>query len=281
MLRLGYVYPSGKLLRSSKNKLSAKKAISIGRENALSIADALEWNNEHGIKILKIPFETLPICSAPISWEEELDVEQQVIGNFISEHQMRLFMQPPPGASLSSPDPDVRKRAKESLTHAAATLNFFSTQTDSKIITTVGKVHKRRRETSKRFLASFRELEPQVQERAVVKNDALHWSFYEVFGLAGKLEIPVAFNYTAFLQNRFTELSAEDTVKISSMSWKKKDGAQKIYYSETLSGQKKKNNLSKNAFLKFYTELKDNPADIIIDSDAGGRAVLKAQQYIN
>jgi len=280
MLRFGYVYPMGKLKKPSRQKISNSRLIATGRENLLRIADALEWNNKHNIKVFRIPFETIPFNSNTTSWKKELDVECEVLGGYIRKKRTRLFIRLPPTCSISSEDPAATKMGIAALEHSAAILNLLNAGTDSKIIAHIGRIPKRRRETAKRFIHSFSRLSQKARSRLVIENDAIHWSFYDALGLAGKLNIPIAFNYPAFLQNRFTELSPEETIRMNAMSWKKKDGPQKIYYSETIRGEKRKNSISKKPFLRFYGGMQKLKADVILNSESGGRSVLKAQEYL-
>ena len=279
MLRFGYVYPVGKLLKPSRRKCSDSKLVETGRENLLRIADALEWNHQHGIRLFRIPFETIPFSPNSSCWKKELDVEGEVLGNYIRKKRMRLFIRLPSTCPISSPDPAATKRGIAALEHSAAILGLLNAGTDSKIIAQIGRIHAKRKETAKRFINSVSRLSEDARKRLVVENDSVHWSFYDAFGLAGKLHLPIVFNYAAFMQNHFTELSAADTIKVNAMSWKKEDGPQKIYYSETVRGEKRKSSISKKAFLKFYGGIKGLNADIIINTEGGGRAVLKAQEY--
>lgn len=252
----------------------------MGRENLLRIADALEWNEEHGIRLFRIPFETIPFALHPGSWKKHLEIEGEAIGEFVRKKRMRIFMPLPPTCSISSPDAATLKRSLAYIEHCASLLDFLKADSTSKIIANIGKVHTRRKETAKRFIAAFSRFSPFAQGRIAVENDSIHWSFYDAFGLAGKLNIPIVFNYAAFMQNHFTELSPADTLKIGAMSWKRKDGPQKIRYSENMPGKKGKGSISRRPFLKFYGEIQGMKADVILDTGQGERSVLKAHEYI-
>ncbi len=280
MLRFGYAYPAGKLIKPSRGRVSESKLIETGRENLFRIADALEWNEGHKIKVFRIPFETIPFTSNSISWKKDLDVEGEVLGDYIRKKRMRLFIRLPSACSISSHDPAANKRGLAATEHAAAILELLNTGADSKAIAQIGRIRNRRRETAKRFINSFSKLSEEAKKHLVVENDATHWSFYDTFGLAGKLNIPIVFNYSAFMQNHFTELSPADTIRMNAMSWKQKDGAQKIHYSETVRGEKRKSSISKKPFLKFYEGVQKLKADVIINTEGGGRSALKAQEYI-
>jgi len=282
MIRLGYVYPAGKLLKSPRRKLTDKKLIESGRENLLRIADALEWNAEHEIKLFRIPLNAIPFDpkNTPKTWKRALDVEGEIIGNFIRKNRMRIFMHTSPQHYLSSQDPANLKQSIGEIEHCSATLDLLGLGSSAKIITNIGRIPKRRKATAKRFISNFSKLSPRIQKRIVVENDDLHWSFYDAFGVAGKLHIPIVFNYPAFIRNKFTDLSPHDIIKVAAISWEKDDGRQKVHYSENVRGQKRKGTISKRAFLKFHEEIQGLKADVVLHTEEGGRSVLKAQELM-
>ena len=279
MIRLGYAYPGKKLLSPQKQKACPESIIEAGRQNLLRIADALEWNHGNGIRTFRIPFETIPF-SPSCPWAEHLDVEKEIIGGFVRRKRARLFMRAPPGCSLSSPNRAALSHSLSCVAHCAATLDLLRADSSSRIVLNIGKVHSRRKETAKRFISAFSRLPAQARERIALENDSLYWSFYDVFGLAGKLSLPVVFNYSAFMQNHFTELSPAETIKVGAISWGKRDGPQKICYSESARGRKMKKTLSKKTFQRFYAEVSGLRADIILDTGQGRRSVLRAREYL-
>lgn len=282
MIRLGYVYPVGKLLKFPKRKLTEEKLIDSGRENLLRIADALEWNAEHEIKLFRIPLDSIPFSpkNTSKSWKKKLDVEGEVIGKFIRKNRMRIFMHTSPQYYLSAQDPANLKQSIAEIEHCSATLDLLGLGSSAKIITNIGRIPKRRKNTARRFISNFSKLSSHAQERIVVENDDLHWSFYDAFGVAGKLHIPIVFNYPAFLKNKFTDLSPQDIIKVAAISWEKEDGRQKVHYSENVRGQKKKGTISKRVFRKFHQEILGLRVDVVLQTEEGGRSVLKAQEIM-
>ncbi len=283
MIRLGYVYPAGKLLKPPKRKLTDEKLIESGRENLLRIADALEWNAKHEIRLFRIPLDSIPFSPKNTlkSWKKKLDVEGEVIGKFIRKNRMRIFMHTSPQYYLSAQDPANLKQSIAEIEHCSATLDLLGLGASAKIITNIGRIPKRRKNTARRFISNFSKLSSHAQERIVVENDDLHWSFYDAFGVAGKLHIPIVFNYPAFLKNKFTDLSPQDIINVAAISWEKDDGRQKVHYSENVRGQKKKCTISKRTFRKFHEEILGLKVDVVLHSEEGGRSVLKAQEIIN
>ncbi|MBD3398360.1 hypothetical protein GF412_04045 [Candidatus Micrarchaeota archaeon] len=283
MIRIGYVYPAGKLLKLPRKKLSQKRLLEDGAENLLRIADALEWNAERQVRLFRIPMETIPFSPrfSPASWQKPLSVEGEVIGSHVRKNRMRIFMHTNPQYCLGSPDPATLKRAVAGIEHCSALLDLLGLGHSAKIITNIGKIHKRRKETAKRFISNFSRLSEPARKRLVVENDDLYWSFYDAFGVAGKLHLPIVFNYPAFLRNSFTELSPNDIIKVAAISWEKEDGRQKVHYSENVRGKKKKNTISKKAFRKFYSEMHGLNADIMLHTEEGGRSVLKARELVD
>jgi UV DNA damage endonuclease len=283
MVRIGYVYPAGKLIKLPQRKLSSEKLSGCGAENLLGIADALEWNSWHGIKLFRMPLDTVPFSPkvSPECWKESLSVEGRVIGDYIRKNQMRIFMHTSPAYCLGSPDPIHLKKAIAEIEHCSALLDLLGLSPSAKIIANIGKFSKRRRDAAKRFISNFSRLSKKAQGRLAVENDDLYWPFYDAFGVAGKLHLPVVFNYPAFLRNRFTELSPQDILNVAAISWKKEDGRQKVHYSENVRGKKKKNTISKKAFRKFYGEVRGLDADIMLHTEEGGRSVLKARELMD
>ncbi|MBD3389377.1 hypothetical protein GF415_00265 [Candidatus Micrarchaeota archaeon] len=275
-MKIGYAYPEKKLLKKQGNRLSPKKIVRMGRENILRLGDSLEWNRENGISVFRIPLDTIPFtgpATSPEIWKPELDVEGQVVGEEL--HGMRVFMRTTPQYSMGSPDKGLARRSMAEIEHCAATMELLRLGKSSKIITNIGRVAGRRKDTARRFISNFRRLSGFAKERLVVENDRQHWAFYDAFGVAGKLKIPIVFNYPAFLKKQFTELSARDIISVASISWRKEDGPQKVHYSEFSKGKKRKT-VTKKEFSKFYAEVDGMKVDIVLDTEEGRRSVLKA-----
>ncbi len=275
-MKFGYAYPEKKLLKKQGSRLSQKKIVSTGRENILRLGDSLEWNREHGISVLRIPVDTIPFAGpniSPEAWKPELDVEGGVVGKEL--RGMRMFMRTTPQYSMGSPDKGLARRSMAEIEHCAATLDLLGLGASSKIITNIGRVSGRRKDTARRFISNFRKLPDSAKRRMVVENDRQHWAFYDAFGVAGKLKIPIVFNYSAFLKKQFTELSARDIISVASISWGKEDGPQKVHYSEFSKGKKRKS-ITKKEFAKFYQEIEGMDVDVVLDTEEGGRSVLKA-----
>ena len=282
MVRLGYAYPTGKILNPPKKKLSKATLLEAAGENLLRIADALEWNSSHDIRLFRIPSETVPFdfhLKERGFWKEPIGPDARILGEYMQEGGIRIFMRGSPLYSLGSPDKDVAGRGMDEIEHFCSLLDLMGLDFSSKIIVNVGRVQGSRGETAKRFVSNFNGLSPSARRRTVIENDAFHWPFYEAFGVAGKLNIPIVFNYAAFLENRLTELSASEVAKISSISWKRGDAPQKALYSEG-STHGKRGSISRNSFLKFYREMEGLGVDVVLDSSLGGRSVLKARQFL-
>lgn len=282
MVRLGYAYPAGKLLKPPKRKLSETALISAAGENILRIADALEWNSQHEITLFRIPPETVPFdfhLENRGFWKKEIDSEAGVLGEYIRESGIRIFMRGSPSNSLGSPDASVAKRSLDEIEHACAFMDLMGLDYSSKIVLNIGKVHAKRKDTADRFIEKVSNLSASARRRIAIENDASYWPFYDAFGVAGKLRIPIVFNYPAFLENNFIELSPADILRVSSISWKKEDGPQKVLYSEGFSSGKK-GTVSRNAFIKFYGEIESLRVDIMLDTGLGGRSVLKAREFL-
>ncbi|MCP4646906.1 MAG: hypothetical protein GY852_04115, partial [bacterium] len=155
MIRLGYVYPAGKLLKPPKRKLTEERLIESGRENLLRLADALEWNAKHEIKLFRIPLDAIPFSpkNSSKSWRNHLDVEGEIIGKFIRKNRMRIFMHTSPQYYLSAQDPTNLKQSIGEIEHCSATLDLLGLGPSAKIITNIGRIPKRRKATAKRFIS--------------------------------------------------------------------------------------------------------------------------------
>ncbi|MFP3949958.1 MAG: hypothetical protein ACLFUZ_02580 [Candidatus Micrarchaeia archaeon] len=279
-MKIGYAYPEKKLLRKQGSRLSLKNVVRMGRENILRLGDSLGWNRKHGISVFRIPLDTIPFtgpATSPEAWKPELDVEGDVVGKEL--RGMRMFMRTTSQYSMGSPDKGLARRSMAEIEHCAATMDLLGLGISSKIITKIGRVSGRRKDTARRFISNFRRLSGPAKERLVVENDRQHWSFYDAFGVAGKLKIPIVFNYPAFLKKQFTELSARDIISVASISWGKEDGPQKVHYSEFSKGKKRKS-ITKKEFAKFYQEVEGMNVDIVLDTEEGGRSVIKALELV-
>jgi UV DNA damage endonuclease len=170
---------------------------------------------------------------------------------------------------LNSPDQAVSQRAAEDLIYHASVLDALGTGPECKIVLHTGGVYGDKEKAMQRFADHYLKLDPAVKRRLVIENDDKSYTASDVLLLGRKLEIPVVYDN---LHNRINPGSSfmDDAGWIGEArkTWKKRDGRQKIHYSQQAEGKhpgSHSGTIEADEFLAFFNELKTKDIDVMLE----------------
>lgn len=249
-----------------------KKLAQLIEHNLSSLRNMIDYNKTNKINLFRISSDIIPFGSSPVNtlpWTQLFKQELTEIGETVKKAGIRVSMHPGQYTVLNSPDSQVADRAVEDLNYHASFLDSLGVDYTHKIILHIGGVYGDKRAAIRRFADRYRSLSPSVRDRLVIENDDKSYHICDVLELGTALGIPVVYDN---LHNKLNccDSSKDDLywVTQSGLTWKQKDGKQKIHYSQQ--------NPVKNAgshsesiliddFLHFYQSLGQYKPDIMLE----------------
>ncbi len=281
-------------VRDSSMKTCMKKNASESRlkeliENNLnSLENLIDYNIESGIKFFRISSDLIPFGSSPVNglqWWEIYDERFSLIGNKIYENKIRVSMHPGQYTVLNSKDEGVVERAVEDLTYHCRVLDSLGTGPESKIVLHVGGVYNDKKGAIERFVENCMKLPDSVKRRLVIENDDRSYNISEVLEIGKGLEIPVVFdNLHNSINPAYTEKTEEYWVNECRATWTKKDGNQKIHYSQQAIGKRAgahSESIDVKLFLDFYSNLVKKDIDIMLEVKDKNLSAVKCINCVN
>ena len=202
--------------------------------NLASLDRMLDYNRDFGIHMLRISSDIIPFGSSPVNtlrWNKEFEEELAALGRKITAYDIRVSMHPGQYTVLNSPRAEVVDRAILDLEYHVRFLEALGTDTTNKIILHVGGVYGDKRSAMDVFSENWDKLQDSIKSRLVIENDDKSYTIEDVLELGIKNGIPVVFDN---LHHQVNGNGGSDLSWITeaSKTWKKKDGVQKIHYSQ-------------------------------------------------
>ena len=268
---------------ASKDRLSQLIAV-----NLKALDHIIDYNIKNGIKLFRISSELIPFGSHPVNtveWWELYDKEFQIIGNKIRDSGMRVSMHPGQYTVLNSPHQSVVDKAIQDLNYHAKVLDCLRTGQKHKIILHIGGVYNDKKKSAERFIANYHQLSDAVKERLVIENDDRSYNISEVLQIGRQLNIPVVFDNLHHEVNPPDENKPENFwINECKRTWQKKDGIQKIHYSQQDYEKKRgshSNTIRINEFMTFYTNLGREDIDIMLEVKDKNLSAIKCINCIS
>lgn len=215
---------------------SNENLLAIIKHNLISLSNIIDYNIKNDIKLFRISSDIIPFGSSPINklaWQEIFQEELSIIGNKIKQSNMRVSVHPGQYTVLNSPKEDVVYRAVKDLEYHNLLLDSLNVDSSNKIILHVGGIYNDKISAIKRFIEVYNNLDPKIKNRLVIENDDKSYNIEDVLYISSVTGVPVVFDN---LHNNVLKANIikEDVywIKKAAKTWRKKDGTQKIHYSE-------------------------------------------------
>lgn len=276
-MRIGYAclavgVPDTEQRSCRKVNATEENLTDLIRHNLRVLNNLIDYNIKNRILLFRISSDLVPFGSSPVNklpWAELFKNEFEAIGHKIKQSGMRVSMHPGQYTVLNSNDVDVVKRAIKDLDYHALILDSMALDETHKLILHIGGVYQDKESSIQRFKQNFLQLDGRVKRRLVIENDDKSYNIREVLSIGQNLGIPVVFdNLHHAVNSSGGSYTQQDWIDACNATWTRKDGPQKIHYSQQ-NIQKKAGSHSDSIriveFMDFYNALKRCDTDIMLE----------------
>ncbi|AKN29842.1 UV damage repair endonuclease UvdE [Clostridium carboxidivorans P7] len=252
--------------------LSNEKLLDIIEHNLKSLKNIIYYNIKNNIHLFRISSDLIPFGSSSLNklhWWEIFSEEFFEIGEEIRKNNIRISMHPGQYTVLNSLKEDVVNRAIEDLNYHTRVLDSLGVSEENKIVLHIGGIYNDKEQAINRFMNNYEALEDRVKQRLVIENDDKSYNINDVLKIGTKLNVPVIFdNLHNEINPHVEEKSDLYWIDECKNTWKKKDGYQKIHYSQQDILKKTGSHSSTIAvdrFIDFYESLGREDIDIMLE----------------
>lgn len=286
MIRIGYACINTQLPSAGRTcrlrNATEENILALSRQNLDALEQIFEWNHRNGIRLFRISSETVPFGSHPINrtaWWEILGSELRSLGRLIRRLGMRVSMHPGQYTVLNSPGSRIVENSIAELVHHARLLDGMELNRSHKIILHLGGTYGNKPESMGRFVEHFKKLPDAVKDRLVVENDEKSFTAEDVYSVAKALRIPMVFDAFHHACNpSFDGAPLSAVLQRVSETWKKRDGIQKVHYSDpdrTKARGSHSQTIDIGRFRKFYATIRRMSLDVMLEVKDKEQSVLK------
>lgn len=254
-------------------------------ENNLDTLDKmLDYLIENKIKLFRISSGFIPFASHPINkleWWTIYKEQFKQLGNKAKRHNIRLSMHPGQYTTISSENEELVLKSIQDLQYHTTILDSMQMPSDCKVILHIGGIYNDKKTTINRFISNYKKLPRNIKNRLVIENDDKCYTVEDVLYISSKTHCPVVFDYLHFLLNH----NSTDTMQMFNLvrkTWRKKDGIQKIHYSQQAEGKKLGSHsitINPKSFDEFAKNL-PNDIDVMFEVKDKNISVIKWQKYL-
>ncbi|NCB41850.1 MAG: UV DNA damage repair endonuclease UvsE [Clostridia bacterium] len=276
-MRIGYAclavgVPDTKQSSCRKSHATEEVLSGVTRNNLRALDHIIDYNIRNDILLFRISSDLIPFGSSPVNflnWSEMFQAEWEEIGYKIKQSGMRVSMHPGQYTVLNSNDADVVRRAIKDLEYHALILDNMGLDATHKIILHVGGVYQDKQTAVKRFKQNYQILDESIKKRLVIENDDQSYSIEDVLEIGESLDIPVIFdNLHHALNGVKNSVTPYDWIQRCKSTWKMKDGAQKIHYSQQNLNKRPgshSEHIRIDDFVDFCSSLNRSDIDIMLE----------------
>lgn len=265
------------------SSFSREKFLEAVKNNLDCLFKILNWNKNHNIYFFRIssgliPFADHPVCR--IKWQQIFKNDFGVIGRYTRKNKMRVSMHPDHFTIINSPRKKIVKKGIISLEYHSDVLDLLGLDVSNKIQIHLGGVYGDKERSKARFIENYKKLPLRIRRRLVLENDDRSFSIQDCLAISRKTGIPVlldAFHHRLLNNGEPVKQAA----LLASRTWKKRDGALMIDFSEQAKNKKRgahSDHVNKRIFKEFLRETRDIKKDIMIEAKNKERALLELSQ---
>ncbi|KAI9095102.1 UV-endonuclease UvdE-domain-containing protein [Phlyctochytrium arcticum] len=172
----------------------------LALQNVQNILPMLKWNEEHGIRFMRLSSEMFPFASHPTVGYRVEDVPGVVevleeTGREAARMGHRLTMHPGQYCQIASPTAKVVTNAISDLTYHTSILDIMKAPADSVLIMHMGGVFGDKEATLLRFRENWARIPAHIQRRIVLENDEICYSVDDLLPICEDLQIPLILDW--------------------------------------------------------------------------------------
>lgn len=248
--------------------------------NITTLDQMLEFNRRHDIRLFRLSSGFIPFASHPINklrWWQKYSKQFLALGDKAKRYKIRLSFHPGQYTTLSSPNRVIVQKSLKDLQYHARVLDAMGLDSSSKMILHIGGFYEGKKESIERFIKNYSKLPQNIKNRLVIENDDKIYTATEVLYISKRTGAPVIFDYLHHLLNHEGELDTANILQQVRKTWRKKDGVQKIHYSQQAQGKRAGSHslsIEVPEFVEFYKTL-PQPIDVMLEVKDKDLSALK------
>ena len=262
---------------------SEPRLISTIENNLDCLLEILVFNLKHNLLFFRITSDLVPFASHPIcqfDWRSQFKEKFEAIGDFISNHAIRISMHPAQFTLINSPEIDVFQRSIKELVYHAQVLDAMGLDSSAKIQIHVGGIYGDKKKSGVRFIDRFNELPQVVAQRLVIENDHRYYTLGDCLEISAKTGIPVLFDVFHHEANSSGE-TVREVLDMVYSTWGRHDGIPMVDYSSQRVGGRKgshSESIDSGDFKAFLEQTKPYDCDIMLEIKDKERSAQKAME---
>ncbi len=212
---------------------SEERLIETIENNLNCLAKILEFNYDNKIFFFRITSDLIPFASHPImkfGWQEYFKSKFKEIGAYIKKKSMRITMHPGQYTVLNSKNDMVVQNSIKELKYHVEVLDLLDLDSNAKVITHVGGVYGDKKNSIKRFIERYNQLDENIKNHYVIENDDKSYKLKDCLLISESIKIPIVLDiYHHYCYNQGESL--EKAIELITKTWKKSDGSPILHYS--------------------------------------------------
>lgn len=256
--------------------------------NLFALKNILLYNASHNISVFRISSYIIPLATHQVNkldWRSCFAEQFEAIASIIKKSGMRVSMHPGQYTVLNSPNKSVVDRAIADIAYHVSFLDALEVDASCKIILHVGGVYGNKAAAMKRFVQNYGRLSNGAKSRLVIENDERNYNISDVIMLAKETSVPVVFDRLHHQINHpLDNLSETVWIRKCADTWKKKDGKQKIHFSQQDPFKQKgahSQTIDHNMFYDYYLNLSENNIDIMLEVKDKNLSAVKCSNIVS
>ena len=214
-------------------------------ENLKDLIRMIEWNEKHGIRVMRISSELFPHKSNLKAPDYEFDFALDLlkdVGTIARKYGHRLTFHPGQYNVIGTPNPDVFEKTILDLDYQATVLDLMGLDNNSVMVIHGGGVYGNKKETIERWKKQYGLLPEHIKRRLVLENCERCFSIKDCIEISKDINIPVVLDTHHFECYKLLHPEEEFDLPenyISDIleSWKRKSIKPKFHVSEQGSGR--------------------------------------------
>jgi len=214
-------------------------------QNLNDLYKMIKWNEQNGIKVLRISSELFPHISNPMVEDYDMEFADALlkkIGEYARHLNHRLTFHPGQYNVVGTPNESTFQQTINDLSYHAEVLDRMGMGPDSVMVVHGGGLYGDKEKTLERWCENYKRLPESIKRRLVLENCEKCFSIKDCLYISKKVNIPVVFDthhYTCYNILHPDECieKAEYYIEDILNTWKKRGIKPKFHVSEQGSGR--------------------------------------------
>ena len=214
-------------------------------QNLNDLYEMIKWNEQHGIKVLRISSELFPHISNPKVEGYDMEFADAIlkkIGEYARSLNHRLTFHPGQYNVVGTPNEATFQQTINDLSYHAEVLDRMGMGADSVMVVHGGGLYGDKEKTIERWCENYKRLPEPIRRRLVLENCEKCFSIEDCLYVSEKVHVPVVFDTHHFscyniLHPDETFQKADNYIEAILNTWKRRGIKPKFHVSEQGSGR--------------------------------------------